>query len=208
MANTAEAHMRRTVAQRYCVLAGASLLVAGVLGFAADSGFDTGSHIQGDNFIVFEVNGWHNLIHIGSGLLLLAAANYRPTAKSVAMAFGIVYGFVALWGLIDGDEVFNLFPVNPADNLLHLFLSAAAILAAYVSPTTKGQQRERKARRRERRLDRKRGVKEVDAPVAGGTSTGRVHTPVGSPNDQGIPATDEGRFSRDPRAAEDRERLQ
>src|SRR3954454_4891305 len=202
MSDTVEAPLRRTFAQWYCVLAGASLLIAGVLGFAADGGFNTGSHIQGYNFIVFEDNGWHKLIHIGSGLFLLASANYRPTARSACWAFGIVYGFVCLWGLVDGDEVFNLFPVNPADNLLHLFLAAAALLAAYVSPTTKGQQRQRKERRR----DRKRGVKEVDARVAGGTTTGRVHAPVGSPNDQGIPATDQGRFSRE--RSEDRERQQ
>src|SRR3954451_11219650 len=177
--NTADAPLRRTFAQWYCLLAGASLLVAGVLGFAADGGVDTGSAIQGGMLIVFEVNGWHNLIHIGSGLLLLAAANYRPTAKTVADAFGAGYGFVCLWGLVDGDEVFNLFPVNPADNLLHLFLAAAAILCAYVSPTTKGQQRDRRAN--------KRGVKQgVDAPATGGTVTGRVKAPAGSPNDTGI----------------------
>jgi hypothetical protein len=183
--DSAEAPLRRTFAQWYCVLAGASLLLAGVLGFAADGSFDTGSSIQGDELIVFEINGWHNLVHIGSGLLLLAAANYRPTAKTVAYVFGAVYGFVALWGLVDGDEVFNLFPVNPADNLLHIFLAAAAILCAYYSPTTKGQQRERR--------NRKRGIKEVDAAVAGGTVSGRVKSPVGSPNDAGIPT---GRFDR------------
>jgi hypothetical protein len=183
--DTAEGPLRRTFAQWYCVVAGGTLLLAGVLGFAADGAFDTGSSIDGDNLIVFEVNGWHNLVHIGSGLLLLAAANYRPTAKTVAYVFGAVYGFVALWGLVDGDEVFNLFPVNPADNLLHIFLAAAAILCAYFSPTTKGQQRERR--------NRKRGIKEVDAPVTGGTTSGRVKAPAGSPNDAGIPT---GRFER------------
>src|SRR3712207_3189819 len=107
MSTPTDAPLRRTFAQWYCVLAGASLLLAGVLGFAADGGFDTGSSIDGDNLIVFEVNGWHNLVHIGSGLLLLAAANYRPTAKTVAFVFGAVYGFVALWGLVDGDEGFK-----------------------------------------------------------------------------------------------------
>jgi hypothetical protein len=145
------APLRRTFAQWYCLLAGASLLLAGILGFAADGGFNTGSAIDGDTFIVFEVNGWHNLVHIGSGLLLLAAANYRPTAKSVALAFGVVYGLVTLWGLIDGDEVLNIIPVNPADNLLHLVLSVAAIACAWVSPATKGRQRERRRMRQRRR---------------------------------------------------------
>src|SRR4051812_19693186 len=168
MSTTLDAPLRRTFAQWYCVLAGASLLIAGVLGFAADGGFDTGNNVQGDNFIVFEVNGWHNLVHIASGLLLLAAANTRPTAKTVAMAFGVVYGLVTLWGLVNGDSVFGLIPVNGADNVLHLFLSVAAILCAYVSPTTARQQR------------RRRETRGVDAPVAGGSATGRVKAPVGS----------------------------
>ena len=144
----ADDRLPRTFAQWYCVLAGGALTLAGLLGFAADSGFDTGSAIDGDELIVFEVNGWHNLVHIGSGLLLLAAANTRPTARAVAFTFGVVYGFVTLWGLVDGDEVFNLLPVNPADNLLHLFLSAAAVVCAWQSPTTAKQQRARRGDRR------------------------------------------------------------
>jgi hypothetical protein len=134
----------RTFAQWYCLIAGGTLLLAGVLGFAADASFDSGSAIDGDKLILFEVNGWHNLVHIASGLLLLAAANTRPTARAIAFGFGALYGFVTLWGLVDGDEVLNLIPVNPADNLLHLFLAVAAIVCAWRSPTTAGQQRRRR----------------------------------------------------------------
>jgi hypothetical protein len=158
MTTTLDAPLRRTFAQWYCVVAGATLAVAGVLGFIADGSFDSGSAVQGDEFLGFEVNGWHNLVHLASGLVLLAAANTRPTAKTVALVFGAIYAFVTLWGLIDGDEVFNIIPVNGPDNLLHLFLSVAAILSAYVSPTTKGQQRER----RREKVGRKRG-KDDDA---------------------------------------------
>src|SRR4051794_13253592 len=153
---TLDAPLRRTFAQWYCLVAGVVLVVAGLLGFIADSSFDTGSAIQGDKFLGFEVNGWHNLVHLASGIVLLAAANTRPTAKTVALAFGVVYGLVTIWGLIDGDEVLNVIPVNPADNVLHLFLAAAAILSAYVSPTTKGQQRDR----RREKVGRKRGKAE------------------------------------------------
>ena len=155
-ASTLDAPLRRTFAQWYCVVAGATLAVAGLLGFIADSSFDTGSAIQGDKLFGLEVNGWHNVVHLASGVVLLAAANTRPTAKTVAIVFGAVYAFVALWGLVDGDEVLNLIPVNGPDNVLHLILSAAAFLAAYVSPTTKGQQRDR----RRRKVARKRGKAE------------------------------------------------
>jgi Domain of unknown function (DUF4383) len=129
-----EGPRRRTPAQWYCLLAGASLLLAGILGFFADSGFDTGDGIQGDELLsIFEVNGIHNLIHIASGLVLLAASPKRASARLVAIGFGLVYGLVTVIGLIDGEDVLGLIPVNAADNVLHLALTALAFLAAFAS---------------------------------------------------------------------------
>ena len=123
----------RTPAQWYCLLGGLSLLLAGILGFIADSGFDTGNAIQGDKLIVFEVNGWHNLIHIASGLLLLSAFRRRGPAKTVAIAFGLVYGLVTVIGLIDGEDVLGIIPVNPADNILHILLTALGLFTGLTS---------------------------------------------------------------------------
>jgi hypothetical protein len=123
----------RTPAQWYCLLAGAGLLVAGVLGFVADATWGTGGDVDGSNLVVFEVNGWHNLVHIASGGLLLAASVRRTSAKTIALLFGITYGAVAVWGLLD-DTVLGLLPVNAADNVLHLALALAGILAAIASP--------------------------------------------------------------------------
>jgi hypothetical protein len=83
--------------------------------------------------------------------VLLAAANTRPTAKTVCYGFSVVYLIVFLWGLIDGNNVFGVFPINPPDNVLHLVLALAAALCAYVSPTTKGQQRRRRQAKQARR---------------------------------------------------------
>ena len=123
----------RTPAQWYCLLAGAALLAAGLLGFIADSAFDTGNGIDGDKLIVFEVNGWHNIVHILSGVVLLAASAKRASGKAVAIAFGVVYGLVTIIGLIDGSDVLGIIPVNPADNVLHIALSLAGIVAGLVS---------------------------------------------------------------------------
>jgi Domain of unknown function (DUF4383) len=129
-------HTGRTPAQWYCLLAGAALLLAGIFGFLADATFDTDSGaLQGDSFLGFEVNGWHNVVHLLSGIVLLAAFSKRKPAKTVALAFGIVYGLVAIIGLIDGNDVLGIIPINPADNVLHLALSAVGILAALASPT-------------------------------------------------------------------------
>ncbi len=131
----------RTPAQWYCLLGGASLLLAGLIGMLYDSTFDTsktdlqgGGALQGDKLLgIFEVNGIHNLIHIATGLLLLAVAPKRATAKTGVLAFGVVYGLVTVIGLIDGETVLGLIPVNAADNVLHIALTVAALLAAFAS---------------------------------------------------------------------------
>ncbi len=120
----------RTLAQTFCLVFGITLLAVGVLGFIfAGTNFATGTAIQGEEFIVFEVNGWHNIVHIASGLLLLLAAPNGPLAATTATAFGIVYALVTVWGFIDGNDVFNLIPVNTADNLLHFAITASALFA-------------------------------------------------------------------------------
>jgi len=124
---------RRTPAQWYCLLAGLSLLLAGVLGFISDSSFDTGDGVQGDLFLGFEVNAIHNLIHVASGLVLLAASPKRASARAVALGFGLVYGLVAIVGLIDGEDVLGLIPINSADNLLHIALAALGIITGLIS---------------------------------------------------------------------------
>jgi hypothetical protein len=138
---------KRTPAQWYCLLAGVALLLAGIFGFIADASFDTGvtpdtdpggnadGALQGDSFLGFEVNGWHNLVHLASGLVLIAAAAKAKSAKAVALTFGLVYGLVTIIGMIDGNDVLGILPVNAADNILHLALSALGIVAALISRT-------------------------------------------------------------------------
>jgi hypothetical protein len=124
----------RSLAQTFCLVFGATLVAVGVLGFVfGGTNFDTGGAVQGDEFIVFEVNGWHNLVHIASGLLLLVASPNGPLAATAAIAFGLVYVLVTVWGFVDGNDVFALIPVNTADNFLHLALTVTALFAGFAS---------------------------------------------------------------------------
>ena len=124
----------RTPAQWYSLIFGAVLLIAGIAGFFANSSFgDLGSDVQGDELIVFEVNGWHNIVHLASGLLGLALAARPSTARLFALGFGVVYLLVTIYGLIDGTDVLGVLPINGADNVLHIAISVTGILAGLAS---------------------------------------------------------------------------
>ena len=124
---------RYTPAQIYSLAFGATLLLIGIVGFAVNSSFDTGTALTGDELIVFDVNGWHNLVHIASGLVGLALWRNPATARSFALGFGLGYGLVTVVGFSDGDDVLGLLAINGADNVLHLAISAAGILAGLAS---------------------------------------------------------------------------
>jgi Domain of unknown function (DUF4383) len=143
-ADTSRTHSdsERTPAQWYSLIFGAILLVAGLLGFIADSSFDFGDGINGDDLVIFEVNGTHNLVHIASGALGLALAGKRETARAFALGFGAVYLLVTIIGLIDGSDVLGIIPVNGADNVLHILIAIAGIAAGLASsPRDSSRQR-------------------------------------------------------------------
>ena len=132
----------RTPAQIYSLIFGLVLLGAGVLGFIANSSFgNLGSGVDGDKLIVFEVNGWHNLVHIASGALGLALSGRAASARAFALGFGAVYLLVTVIGLIDGSDIFGILPINAADNALHIGIALAGIAAGLASaPPKSGSQ--------------------------------------------------------------------
>jgi hypothetical protein len=93
----------------YAIVFGATRLLVGVVGFIADSSFDTGSNVQGGDLITFEVNGWHIL----SGIVGLALWRNARTARLYALGFGTVYLIVTIWGFVDGNSVLGLIPTTP-----------------------------------------------------------------------------------------------
>ncbi len=119
----------RTLAQAFCLVTGLVLVAVGVLGFLfGGNDFTTGPGVSGEPFIVFEVNGWHNIVHLATGAFLLLMAAKPATAITGALIFGVVYLAVTVLGFIDGDDLLTLAPVNTPDNFLHLALAVVAIL--------------------------------------------------------------------------------
>ncbi len=134
-------------ARLYCLLVGAVLVVAGIIGFFYASGFDTGDKVCindncDDVFGILGVNGWHNLVHLGIGAVLLLAAG--GAARTAALAVGGLYIVLSILGFIatgDGGITFvaengtliDLVPVNNEDNVLHLILGITGIAAGLAS---------------------------------------------------------------------------
>jgi hypothetical protein len=144
---------RQTPAQLYCTLAGALLVIAGIVGFFYSSGFDTGaSGVTGDTdeiFGIFAVNGWGNLICIAWGLLALALAN--RAARSFALGFGLYALLIAIWGFVDSDDVtLGLFAANGADNVLDLLLGLTGLAAGAASPSPIRKSRRERPKRPKR----------------------------------------------------------
>ena len=134
MASTYQlAPQRPSPAQIVAGVLGAVLVVAGLIGLAVDTSFDTGSGLQGDELLGLEVNGWHNIVHIASGLLLLVGIGGNGRARRVCRLFALTYIVVTIVGFADGDDLFGLLPVNAADNFLHLALALVAWWAARIS---------------------------------------------------------------------------
>jgi hypothetical protein len=135
-------------ARLYCLLVGAVLVVAGIIGFFYEASFATGDSIREEEvFGILGVNGWHNVVHLAIGALLLASAG--SAAKPAALFVGVLYivlcipGFIATGdGGIDfvaeNDTLIKLVPVNNEDNVLHLILGVTGVLAALATrPATR-----------------------------------------------------------------------
>jgi len=121
-------------ARLYATVVGAFLTIAGIIGFFYSSSFGSPGTVD-EVFGIFAVNGWHNVLHLATGLLGLAAAGYA--ARSYALAVGLLYVVLALWGFImgSGDSILSIIPVNTADNVLHLILGVLGLGAGAASPT-------------------------------------------------------------------------
>jgi hypothetical protein len=129
----------RSPAQVFALVIGATLVAAGIAGFFYNASFGTGDGTERDAvFGILDVNGWHNVVHVLTGAIGLAVSGAYDGSRVYALGFGAIYLVVALLGFVagDGDEIFNLIPVNTEDNVLHLLIGFAGLGAGVATPGT------------------------------------------------------------------------
>ena len=124
-------------ARLYATLVGGALVIVGILGFFYESSFATGDSVVADDVLgILAVNGWHNLVHLATGLLGLAVASYA--AREYALGLGLAYTVIAIWGFIEVDGgvgvLIDLIPINTEDNFLHLILGLTGLAAGAATP--------------------------------------------------------------------------
>jgi hypothetical protein len=106
---------------------GIVFLLIGILGFvpaAAPHGMLLG---------IFHVNAAHNAVHLLSGIVALACGLTSASASRMYFrVFGVVYGLVAVLGLVQGEgELLGLIANNMADVWLHVAISVAALVLGF-----------------------------------------------------------------------------
>ena len=88
---------------------------------------------------VFAVNLAHNLVHIGTGAVFIAAAlRFADKADLVFKTVGAAYVVVTVAGfLTSGNMLLGLVHINDADRWLHLGLAVVILAAGVVLPNQK-----------------------------------------------------------------------
>jgi hypothetical protein len=108
------------------IVLGIVLVLVGLLGF-----------FQQDVLGLFRVNTAHNLVHIVSGLVLLAGAFTTFGSGMALKVVGVVYVIIAVAGFLpflygaDGTMLLGFIEMNDADKWLHLVLAVVFLGAGF-----------------------------------------------------------------------------
>ena len=113
---------------------GVALLLVGIIGFFIPTENSTGVQAL---FGIFDVDVVHNLVHVLSGIVGIAAA-FTGWSRRFNQVFGIIYLLIGLLGLIpalylppgsfatDRGLFLGLMHINAADHVLHLLIGIVA----------------------------------------------------------------------------------
>ena len=115
----------------FAMVLGVVFVLIGILGLITAN--SSTSNLLG----IFGVDLLHNLVHLITGLIALAAV-YGGWYRTFNQVFGVIYLLLGLAGLIPalysgaaGMQFLGIIHINPADNVLHLLAGAVAIILGF-----------------------------------------------------------------------------
>lgn len=119
-----------SVAMQWMTLAGIVLVAVGLLGFLPNP------IVTNDPAALVPVDGLHNIVHLGTGLvaLYIAFGLRGLTQANATIGFGVLYVVIFLAVLVS-PTLFGLFsvPANVVLHLIHAALAAVSLAAGYMA---------------------------------------------------------------------------
>lgn len=125
----------------FALVVGIVLLLLGIIGFFVPAENSTGVQAI---FGIFDVDIVHNLVHVLSGIIGIAAA-FTGWSRMFNRVFGVIYTLLGLLGLIpalyfpagayghDNGLFLGLMHINAGDHILHLIIGLAALAVSFMA---------------------------------------------------------------------------
>lgn len=121
-------------ARGFALVFGIIYVAVGVVGFFV-TGFDGWLANTDERLIVFDLNGFHNLIHLSIGAFLIVAARFpaADSTRGVNLGVGVFLLIAAFAGFAEPTalEVISIDSRLAADNFLHLGSGLLALVFGF-----------------------------------------------------------------------------
>lgn len=122
-------------AQLGALVVGIVYLLVGLVGFAV-TGFTGWTVDTREDLLSFDLNGFHNVVHLGVGLILISVSivSYPAITQGVLIGGGLVYLLAAALGFT-GNNLGELLSIDgqlASDNFLHLGSGLGALLFGFL----------------------------------------------------------------------------
>ncbi|MFN2388221.1 MAG: DUF4383 domain-containing protein [Actinomycetota bacterium] len=127
--------MGKSFAHTFAFLGGVVYLIAGVAGFVV-TGFGAFVGDSPDALFTLDLNPFHNVVHLGIGAMLLAAARIDEpgVTQGILTGGGLVLVLAAILGFLGSlDQLLSVDGTMASDNFLHAITGVGAIVAGSTS---------------------------------------------------------------------------
>ncbi|TYP88108.1 DUF4383 domain-containing protein [Blastococcus xanthinilyticus] len=128
--NTGADRRGMTWPQMLALAIGAIYLIVGIVGFFVTGFDDFFAHDTDETILGFEVNPFHNVVHILIGAAGLALSRTLAGARTYGWLLAVGYGATFVYGLFAVDQEWDFLSLNWADNWLHLVSALAGLVIA------------------------------------------------------------------------------
>ena len=115
-------------AQVFALVVGVVYALLGVVGFVA-TGFDGVVQNGPDDILGFDLNPFHNVVHLAIGLGFILASRLDATlTQGIVIGGGLVYILAAVLGFVNELQILSINDEVAADNFLHLVSGSLAVI--------------------------------------------------------------------------------